>query len=65
MKKKEGNTSQNTVVFSIEKITALCKCGNEAICSNRTIPNTSQILFGSTDVYEPLCRKCYIENNIF
>ena len=49
---------------TIEKITAECKCGRKAIFSNRTIQNDSQILVGSTDVYEPLCRKCYIENNI-
>jgi thymidine kinase len=50
---------------SVEKLQATCKCGNPAIFSNRTIKNDSQILVGSTDVYEPLCRKCYIENNIF
>ncbi len=50
---------------SIEKITATCKCGNVAIFSNRTINNENQILVGSNDVYEPVCRKCYIENNIF
>jgi thymidine kinase len=50
---------------SIEKITATCKCDNVAIFSNRTIHNETQILVGSTDAYEPLCRKCYIENNIF
>ncbi len=50
---------------SIEKIKATCKCGNVAIFSNRTINNNSQILIGSNDAYEPLCRKCYIENNIF
>ena len=50
---------------SVEKLRANCKCGDPAIFSNRTIKNDSQILVGSTDVYEPLCRKCYIENNIF
>jgi len=50
---------------SVEKITAECKCGKTAIFSNRTIQNDSQILVGSTDVYEPLCRTCYVGNNIF
>ena len=50
---------------SVEKLQATCKCGDPAIFSNRTIKDESQILVGSTDIYEPLCRKCYIENNIF
>jgi len=50
---------------SVEKLQANCKCGDPAIFSNRTIKADSQILVGSTDIYEPLCRKCYIENNIF
>ena len=50
---------------SVEKLTAQCKCGKKAIFSNRTIQNENQILVGSIDVYEPLCRTCYIEHNIF
>ena len=49
---------------TVEKLQATCKCGDPAIFSNRTVKNDSQILVGSTDTYEPLCRKCYIENNI-
>jgi len=48
---------------SIEKITANCKCGNDALFSDRTINNESQILVGSNDLYQPLCRKCYIIKN--
>ena len=47
---------------SVEKITAVCKCGEKALFSNRTINNESQILVGSNDVYEPLCRICYVSS---
>jgi thymidine kinase len=47
---------------SVEKITAECKCGEKALFSNRTINNESQVLVGSNDVYEPLCRKCYVSS---
>lgn len=47
---------------SVEKITADCKCGEKALFSNRTINNESQILVGSNDVYEPLCRICYVSS---
>ena len=47
---------------SVEKITADCKCGSTALFSNRTINNESQILVGSNDVYEPLCRSCYVSS---
>ena len=48
---------------SVEKITADCKCGEKALFSNRTINNESQILVGSNDAYEPLCRNCYVIKN--
>ena len=47
---------------SVEKITAGCKCGEKALFSNRTINNESQILVGSNDAYEPLCRNCYVSS---
>lgn len=47
---------------SVEKITANCKCGEKALFSKRTINNESQVLVGSNDVYEPLCRKCYVSS---
>lgn len=48
---------------SIEKLTSVCKCGGNALFSNRTINNETQVLVGSNDVYEPLCRKCYVTKN--
>lgn len=49
---------------TIEKLSAKCKCGKNAIFSKRTIKNESQILVGSADAYEPNCRTCYVEYNI-
>tara|TARA_E500000331_G_scaffold344483_1_gene380808 strand:+ start:15030 stop:15722 length:693 start_codon:yes stop_codon:yes gene_type:complete len=51
----------------IEKLPSLCKkcCnGNKAIFSHRTSKNLCQKLIGGQDEYLPLCRKCYLENNL-
>ena len=45
---------------SVEKITANCTlCDNPAIFSCRIINSDQQILIGSSESYQPLCRKCY------
>lgn len=47
----------------IEKIKATCnKCSSHAIFSHKLISDTNQVLIGSNDVYESLCRKCYLKN---
>ncbi len=45
----------------IEKIHAVCgKCSNPAIFSDRIVSSsTEQVLVGSQDMYQPLCRGCY------
>jgi len=46
----------------ITKLHAICvKCGNIANYSFRKKANTTQILLGEKDLYEPRCRKCYYE----
>jgi thymidine kinase len=46
----------------VTKLHAICmQCGNIANYSYRKIPNEDQVMLGATDVYEPLCRKCYNE----
>jgi thymidine kinase len=46
----------------ITKLHAICvKCGNIANYSFRKKADTSQILLGEKDSYEPRCRKCYYE----
>lgn len=48
---------------TIEKITSNCMCNDTAIFSNRIVHNNEQILVGSVDIYEPLCRSCYVKKN--
>lgn len=58
---------------SVEKLTSLCEiCKNNpkvkscppAIFSHRkTKENSLQILIGSSDIYIPLCRSCYLKEN--
>lgn len=44
----------------ITKLHAICvKCGNIANISYRKSENSSQVLLGEKDVYEPRCRTCY------
>ena len=44
----------------ITKLHAICvKCGNIANYSYRKTPETSQLLLGEKDIYEPRCRTCY------
>lgn len=46
----------------ITKLHAICvKCGNIASYSYRKVVDTSTVLLGETDLYEPRCRHCYNE----
>jgi len=45
---------------SVEKLTANCNgCNNKAIFSRRIIKSEQQVLVGSNESYQPMCRKCY------
>ena len=45
----------------ITKLHAICvQCGHIANYSYRKIPNEDQVLLGEKDVYEPLCRRCFL-----
>lgn len=49
---------------SIEKITSLCTVcsdGTPALFSYRVGDSTTQVAVGSEDLYQPLCRKHYLE----
>jgi thymidine kinase len=37
------------------------KCGDLALYSHRIIEDDQLILLGEKITYEPLCRKCYLE----
>jgi len=46
----------------VTKVHAICmRCGNLAHYSFRKTSEESQVLLGEKDVYEPLCRACYLE----
>jgi thymidine kinase len=48
----------------VTKVHAICMhCGSLAHISHRTTAETSLVLLGETDSYEPLCRDCYNEAN--
>ena len=43
---------------------AVCvKCGADAWVSNRKSKDQERIKIGASDEYEPLCRKCFLEQN--
>jgi thymidine kinase len=49
---------------TIEKLTANCNnCQNSAIFSHRTMDSSEQVLIGSNDAYQSLCRNCYNKYN--
>src|SRR5690606_37513302 len=44
----------------VTKVHAICvKCGNLAQYTHRTTSSDQLILLVETDIYEPLCRKCF------
>ena len=46
----------------VTKVHAICvKCGNLAQFSHRLSDTDKLVVLGETDVYEPLCRGCFIE----
>ncbi len=47
----------------ITKVHAICvKCGSLAHFSHRTVVNEKLVMLGEKESYEPLCRKCYLNN---
>ncbi len=50
------------VADHITKLQAVCvRCGAPASFSHRKVPAEEQILLGSLEAYEPLCRRCFFE----
>mgnify|MGYP001441517981 CR=1 FL=1 len=45
---------------TVEKLHSTCnECKEPAIFSHRMLESDEQVLVGSQDIYQPLCRKCY------
>jgi thymidine kinase len=48
----------------VSKVHAICvRCGNIAQFSHRLSEKEQVVLLGEKDIYEPLCRTCYLEAN--
>ncbi|NOY36519.1 MAG: thymidine kinase [Chlorobi bacterium] len=46
----------------VTKVHAICmQCGNLAQYSHRKITKKGQVIVGEKDIYEPLCRACYLK----
>jgi len=46
----------------VSKVHAICvRCGNLANYSHRKIEDDKVVVLGEKDIYEPLCRSCYIK----
>lgn len=48
------------VADEVTKVHAICvKCGSLAYASHRLVKNSSQVMLGEKEEYEPLCRDCF------
>lgn len=46
----------------VSKVHAICvRCGNLANYSHRKIKSEKVVVLGEKDIYEPLCRSCYVK----
>lgn len=49
----------------VTKVHAICvRCGNLAHYTHRLSEDDKLIVLGETDIYEPLCRVCYLKVNV-
>lgn len=49
----------------VTKVHAICvRCGNIAQFSHRLSEKEQVVLLGEKDIYEPLCRTCYLKSNL-
>lgn len=47
----------------VDKLSAICvKCFGEACYSHRSVKSDARELIGGSDIYMPLCRKCFQSN---
>jgi thymidine kinase len=48
---------------TIIKLTAICKCGNEAIFTDRVSEDEGLEVIGGAEKYRSLCRRCYTDKS--
>ena len=50
------------VAEDVQKVHAICvKCGSPAGYSHRLSKNDDLVVLGEKDIYEPLCRQCFVK----
>jgi len=49
-------------VTKMNSLCVKCKNGNNAIFTKRTTDSTEQKVIGQGDIYQPVCRTCYLDN---
>ena len=50
---------------NVVKLKSRCRCGEDAIFTCRMASkNDSQVLVGGSEMYQPLCRKCYLREQV-
>lgn len=45
----------------IDEAPSMCKCGRKATMHYRRVASQEQVLCGDTDIYESVCRPCYMK----
>lgn len=53
------------IADEVVKLSATCNMckTNKAIFTHRMCNNDKQVVIGGSDIYQPLCRMCYLKNN--
>lgn len=54
------------IADEVTKVHAICVgCGSLASYSHRLVANDKQVMLGEMQEYQPLCRKCYLQEQLF
>ncbi|MEA4997575.1 MAG: thymidine kinase [Petrimonas sp.] len=54
------------IADDVTKVHAICvRCGSLASYSHRIVAGEKQVMLGEMQEYQPLCRKCYLQEQLF
>ena len=54
------------IADDVTKVHAICvRCGSLACYSHRIVAGEKQVMLGEMQEYQPLCRKCYLQEQLF
>lgn len=54
------------IADDVTKVHAICvRCGSLACYSHRIVAGEKQVMLGEIHEYQPLCRKCYLQEQLF